>query len=468
MSEEMLKDQPEVAANEEITEDVVLNGVHNYSGEDSYVWPEDPAVREKIEWFRDQKFALMMHWGAYCQIGIVESWALSDGDGNWSRDQIDWTDDMDEFKQQYFDLNKTFNPIRFKPDDWAKAAKDAGFKYFIFTTKHHDGFCMWDTKYTDYKVTAEDCPFHTHRYADICKYLFDSMRKEGVAVTAYFSKADWHCPDYWQTRDNTWRGPSYKFSENDPEAWERFVQFTQNQLRELADEYGPIETLWFDAGWVREKFHQDIRLGELIDELRTRHPGLLSVDRTVGGAYENYVTPEQCVPDQPLNIPWESCITMGNSFSFNYEDDYKSPRQIIAMLTDIVAKGGNLALNVGPQPDGRLPKGALKTMKGIGEWLRKYGEAIYGTRVCAPYKKDDVCFTQKEKENLVYAIKYYKDENPEVEATVWVPYTGEITKVVDLYNGEEVQVEKRENGYYFTSKEVEENAIARVFQIHTA
>ncbi|WP_044916337.1 alpha-L-fucosidase [Butyrivibrio sp. WCE2006] len=447
--------------------EVVENGVHNYSTEESYVWPEDEKVKEKLEWFRDQKFALMMHWGPYSQIGVVESWALSDEDGDWSRTEIDWADG-EEFKKQYFDLNKTFNPIRFVPKDWAKAAKEAGFKYFIFTTKHHDGFCMWDTAYTDYKITGKDCPFNTNKRADILKHLFNEMRNEGIGITAYFSKADWHCPDYWCTGyekgDKTWRGPSYDI-EKHPEKWESFEKYTHNQVKELADNYGPIDAFWFDAGWVCEKEGENIHLGNLMDEIRKSHPGVLSVDRTVGGKYENYVTPEQCVPDEPLNIPWESCITMGTSFSFKYEDKYKSDREIITLLTNIVAKGGNLALNVGPQPDGRIPEGALKAMKNIGKWLSKYGEAIYGTRVCAPYKKEDVCFTQKAKEKKVYAIKQYPDENMEVKRDIFIPYEGKVAKVKDLYSGNEVRFENVPGGLNVHVNEVEEAAIAQVFEL---
>ena len=453
-----------------IAQDMVEAGVHNYSREESYVYPTDRAVKDKLEWFMDQKLALMMHWGAYSQIGVVESWALSDEDGDWSRTEIDWTDDKEEFKKQYFSLNKTFNPIRFQPDKWAKAAADAGFKYFIFTTKHHDGFCMWDTKYTDYKVTGQECPYREGAHADICRDLFDEMRKNGLGITAYFSKADWHCPDYWNEKYErgtmTWRGPSYDPAKY-PEVWKRFEEYTHNQIHELADNYGPIDAFWFDAGWVCEREGEDIHLGDLMDKVREKHPGVLSVDRTIGGKYENYVTPEQCVPEKPLMIPWESCITMGTSFSFKYEDEYKSPREIICLLTDIVAKGGNLALNVGPQPDGRLPQGALKTMEGMGKWLSQYGEAIYGTRVCAPYKVDNVCFTQKKGDGAVYAIKQYREEKSVPETDIFIPKCEkeDVKEIYDLYTGGSVSFKKTEDGYLIHLSDVEEDAIAQVFKL---
>lgn len=444
MTEQVLQDGAE--KEKEPVKEVVVAGVHNYSREDSYVVPTDPRVLKKLEWFKDQKLGLMMHWGPYSQLGIVESWALSDGDADWSRGGIDWEVTGEEFKKEYFSLNKTFNPIRFEPEKWADLAKEAGMKYLLFTTKHHDGFCMWDTQYSDYKITAEDCPFHTHKYADICAHLFESFRKRGIGVAAYFSKADWHVDSYW--KDDTPRGkfknrgPSYRPSEN-PEEWERFVTFTQNQIRELGTGYGKLDAMWFDAGWVCAQSGQDIRLGEIIEEIRKIQPGMLCADRMIGGAYENYVTPEQCVPESPLSIPWESCITLGTSFSFKYEDEYKSPREVINLLVDIVVKGGNLAINVGPQPDGRIPAGAVKTLKGMGEWLSVYGDAIYGTRVCAPYKKDGIGFTKKA--DTVYAIQTFDSEASIVPDTVWIPYEGEVREITVL-GEEKVEAFFREEG----------------------
>ncbi len=427
---------------------IVAEGVHNYSGKEGYVYPADTELVKQLEWFQDQKLALMAHWGIYSQLGIVESWALSDEDGYWSRDCIDWEADGEEFKKQYFALNKTFNPIRFDPKQWAALAKEGGFRYFIFTTKHHDGFCMWDTEYSDYKITNTDCPFHTHKYADICRHLFDAMRREGLGIAAYFSKADWHIPSYWnpgfEKGNHTSRGPSYNPLEK-KELWEEFAAFTKHQILELAAHYGRLDALWFDAGWVCKKNGQDIRLGEIMEEVRQLQPWVLSVDRTVGGPYENYVTPEQCVPEEPLLIPWESCITMGTSFSFKYEDTYKTPRELVKLLVDIVAKGGNLALNVGPQPDGRLPEGAIRSIKGLGEWLKVHGEAIYGTRPCFPYKRDGIAFTQKG--NVVYALKIYGQESDTEEYKIKVPYTGEVVRMKLLSSNALLHYEKAKDGY---------------------
>ncbi|MBS5793153.1 MAG: alpha-L-fucosidase [Clostridiales bacterium] len=448
--------------------EIVNQGVHSYSEGEDYVWPTDERVLKKLEWFKDQKLALMVHWGPCSQLGIVTSWALSDEDAYWSRHQIDWDVTGEEFKKQYFDLNKSFNPVRFQPDKWAEMAKDAGFKYLIFTTKHHDGFCMWDTKYTDYKITGKDCPFSTHKYADICAHLFEAFRRQGIGIAAYFSKADWNVDSYWNEKyargKYQWRGPSYNPSE-EPEEWERFVQFTQNQIKELGTNYGQIDIMWFDAGWVAKRTNQDLRIGEVIDDIRKYQKDMLCVDRTIGGPYENYVTPEQCVPDEPLNVPWESCLTMGMDFAYMYEDVYKTPRQIICTLVDIVAKGGNLALNVSPQPDGRLPEGAINTMKGMGEWLNKFGECIYGTRVCEPYKKDGIAFTQKENERKVYAIYTYPDEKTLSKEEIFIPYTNDFKNIICLNTNLEVEYIKKEKGIIVKLPREEQgiSTIAHVF-----
>jgi alpha-L-fucosidase len=461
--------QENISQEMDLQEEMIQEGVHNYSSADSYVVPSDPKVLQKLEWFQDQKLALMMHWGTYSQLGIVESWALSDADADWSRNCIDWEVTGEEFKKQYFDLNKTFNPIRFEPEKWAEIAAEAGVRYLVFTTKHHDGFCMWDSMYSDYKITAPECPFHTHRYADICAHLFEAFRKKDIGIAAYFSKADWHIDSYWSDKyergNYQYRGPSYNTQEN-PEEWERFVNFTHNQIHELASQYGKIDIMWFDAGWVCEQNtqnKQDIRLGEIIEKVRKFQPGMLCADRTVGGPYENYVTPEQCVPDKPLGIPWESCITLGTSFSFAYEDKYKSPREVVSLLVDIVAKGGNLAINVGPQPDGRLPQGAIKSLKGLGEWLKVYGDAIYGTRVCAPYKKDGIAFTQKG--DIVYALQVFQDEAAVVPSEILIPYEGDVSEITMMDSKETVAFKKQENGYLLNLTEYlgEAAPIARVF-----
>ncbi|WP_145141562.1 MULTISPECIES: alpha-L-fucosidase [Paenibacillus] len=459
----------EIKQVQEEQESVVVEGVHNYSSEEHWVKPEDPLLLERLEWFKDQKLGLMMHWGPYSQLGLVESWALSDVDEEWSRNEIDWDIDAEELKREYFALNKTFNPLRFQPELWADLAAENGFKYLNFTTKHHDGFCMWDTKTTDYRITGPDCPFHTHKYADITKQLFNAFREKGLGISAYFSKADWHTPYYWapgmKPGTTTSRGPTYDPKEY-PWLWEQFVQFTHEQIMELMTNYGRIDVLWLDAGWVNDYRDQNIRLGEVVERARKIQPWLLSADRTVGGPYENLITPEQTLPERALNVPWESCITMGSAFSFRYEDDYKTVRQLIHLLVEIVAKGGNLALNVGPQPDGRISKTAISRIKGMGAWLKVHGEAIYGTRICEPYSVGRAQFTQKG--DTTYAFYLYRDEHEEVPAELNLPLQQPFSRI-DLVGGaDNLEFRRTDDGVAIRLPEKEREGlapIAHVFRI---
>ncbi len=409
-------------------------GVHGYTPK-GYVQPKDPALRERLEWFKDQKIALMMHWGLYAQPGIIESWALSDADAKWSRRGIDWTDDPDTFKREYMGLMRSFNPIRFRPDVWADAAARCGFKYLIFTTKHHDGFCMFDSKLTDFKVTSPQCPFSSNPRADVVRSVFDAFRAKGVPVVAYFSKPDWHHPDYWDNCGigiKTSRMPSYDVKKN-PERWKRFREYTRAQIMELVNGYGRMEALWLDGGQVQRRHGLDIGIEEIIAEARKVQPWLISVDRTAGGPCENVITPEQTVPKHPIAVPWESCITIGGMWGYGYDDTCKPLRRLVHLLVDVVAKGGNLALDVGPQPDGRLPREALKRMEELGAWLGKNGEAIYETRPTPPFRKGAWAFTRNRRTGAEYAIRLWQ-ENEARTLTTTIPGVA-AAKVVHVGSG---------------------------------
>ena len=404
-----------VALADGISAQPIVDGTHGYMPE-TYVEVTDPLVKAELEKFRDRKLALMMHFGVYTQLGIHESWPLVDAEAKWSRKLVDWTDG-ETLKKQYLGMWKSFNPVRLQPERWAALAKRDGFKYLVFTTKHHDGFCLFDSKYTDYKVTNPECPFSRNPKADIVKSVFDAFRAEGLAISCYFSKPDWHHPDYWDNcgvGSKTTRWPSYDVKK-ETGRWGRFVAFTRNQILELVRDYGPFECLWLDGGQVQRRAGLDINIEDIVAEARTIRPGLIVADRTAGGMAENIITPEQTVPERPLSVPWESCVTMGTGFSYRYDDTYKSPRELIHLLVDVVAKGGNLALNVAPGPDGRLPQPAVDRMDTMGEWLAKNGRAIYGTRVLAPYRVGSWAFTVG-KNGERYAIRLWKEEERDVRA----------------------------------------------------
>jgi len=355
-------------------------------------------LKDRLEWFQDLKFGLFMHWGIYSQWGCTESWPLV-ADAPWARPEglpawVERGKDLERFRRDYRALNTTFNPQHFEPEAWAALAQSAGMKYVAFTTKHHDGFCMFDTKTTDYRITHPSCPFHTNPRANVAKEVFDAFRAQDFAISCYFSKSDWHSPYYWNPdRPAPDRHVNYD-TQAEPERWEKFVQYVHAQVKELMTGYGPIDVLWLDGGQVRPP-KQDIRMAEMAAMARERQRGLIIADRTVHGPYENILTPEQKIPPEPLAQPWESCLTMGTSWSYKPNDEYKSVRQLIHMLADIVCKGGNFLLNVGPDADGRFVPEAVERLRAIGDWMSVNAEAIHGTRTVTPYKEGNVCFTRK-------------------------------------------------------------------------
>ena len=392
---------------------------------DPYVPVTDSLVLRKLDQWQDWKFGFMMHWGPYSQWGVVESWSICSEDWIKRPAGVSYVD----YKKKYEALPTTFNPIGFDPDVWASVAKNAGMKYVVFTTKHHDGFSMFDTKQTDYRITAPDVPFHTNPRANIANEIFAAFRKQSFGIGAYFSKPDWHSPDYWAPE---WATPNRDVNYDTrkyTERWQRFVAFVHNQIGELTSEYGSLDILWLDGGWVNPKLHpdaivggsevpwpQDIDMPGLAALARRNQPGLIVVDRAVGGPYENYRTPEQQIPDKPLPYPWETCMTLGNSWSYKPDDHYKSARRIVHMLVDIVAKGGNYLLNVGPDANGELPTAAVARLAEIGAWMKINDEAIYATRPVAPYRDGKLCFTRG-KDGAICAI-YLLDEGEAVPGMI--------------------------------------------------
>jgi len=402
-----------------------------------YTPDPDTAIRHRLEEWQDLKFGLLMHWGTYSQWGIVESWSICPEDLGWAtgarRKGIG--DDYFDYLKKYEALKNTFNPVKFNPEKWAAAAKNAGMKYVIFTTKHHDGFCMFDTKYTDYKITDKDCPFSTNSRGNVTKEIFDAFRKDGFWTGAYFSKPDWHSDYYWWKKfPPADRNPNYSIQKY-PEQWKKFVDYTHNQINELMTNYGEVDILWLDGGWVRKKTKeeivenlneeyensrwarnpqsQDIDMPRLVKEVRAKQPKVIVVDRDVPGEQQNYLTPEQTIPESGLPYPWETCMTMGNSWSYVPNDIYKSADELIKKLVDIVSKGGNFLLNIGPGPDGELDSVAYERLNQIGAWMKINSQAIYATRPFSTFGEgDNIRFTQSKdgKTRYIFLFDFPRDK----------------------------------------------------------
>lgn len=388
------------------------------AGPERYVQPTDPLVVGKLEEWQDRKFGLLMHWGLYAQLGIVESWALCSEDQPFQdRGGVPYT----EFKEMYFGQVTDFNPSSFDPDPWAEAARAAGMRYVVFTTKHHDGFSMWDTDQTDFRITGPESPFRDHPKANVAKEVFQAFRAEGFMTGAYFSKADWHHPDYWSplwatpNRNNNYDTRRY------PEKWQSFRDFTFRQVEELMTTMGPMDILWLDGGWVRPhatindevrswgfdiaEWEQDIDMPSISRMAREHQPGLIVVDRTVHGPFENYRTPEQTVPAEILPYPWETNLTMTQSWGHHFQPEYKSAERLIHTLVDVVSKGGNFLLNVAPTPLGTFEEEAYRRLAEIGEWMDVNGEAIYSTRPYQVYGEgEELRYTQSKDGHTIYAF----------------------------------------------------------------
>jgi len=364
--------------------------------ENEYIRSTDPAVVEKLEWWRDQKFGVIIHWGPYSQLGVFESWTLCQESDPWCRAPEPYVDDPEGYRAVYEKLPETFAAPAFDPKPWAEACARAGMRYVVFTTKHHDGFAMYDTALSDYKIT------NTPLGRDAAGEVFAAFRGEGLAAGMYFSKPDWHHPDYWiPGRANPDRFANYSTAD-EPERWERFKQFTHAQINELLTGYGPVDVLWLDGGWVKAP-REDLDMAALAAAARAAQPGILVVDREVRGPYEDYRTPEQTVPDRLQPFPWESCVTLGPMwYTAGPYEQYKTVAEVIHLLCRIVARGGNLLLGIGPDQTGALPSAVIERLAGVGAWLETHGAAIYATRPCAPFEADGLLYTRTD--DTVYAI----------------------------------------------------------------
>jgi alpha-L-fucosidase len=401
-----------------------------------YHWPSDPEVGAKLVEWQDWKFGVIIHWGPYSEWGIVESWSLCPEDEPWCERRGPYAADYYTYVKEYEKIRHSFNPIHFDPEKWAEACAKAGMKYLVFTTKHHDGFCMFDSKHTNYKITDSGSVFSPNPKSNIAEEVFKAFRAQKMGIGVYFSKPDWHHRDYWWPYFPVFdRNVNYD-PQKYPEKWDSFKQFTFNQLEELMTGYGDVDILWLDGGWVRpegtltpetrpwlgkNQWTQDIDMPAIAKMARKHQPGLLLVDRTVHGEFENYRTPEQQIPDKKPDYPWESCITLGDSwYSTGPRERYKSASWAIHTLVKIVAKGGNLLLGIGPDKTGAMVPEVYERLEAIGQWMDVNAEAIYESKPLSPYESGKWCFTQSKDGKVRYAF-YLKDEDESLPEKLELP-----------------------------------------------
>jgi alpha-L-fucosidase len=394
--------------------------------------PEYTAAYNKLmqrtEWWRNDRFGMFIHFGAYAVAAR----------GEWVKSNEQLT------TEQYRQYVDAFNPADFDARAWAKTAKAAGMKYAVLTAKHHDGFCMFDSKLTDYKLSTQ------FNGRDLVREFLDAFRAEGLKVGLYYSLIDWHHADYPNVGNHPQRDDAAygKRSFN----WDNYLKYMHGQVEELVRDYGKLDIMWFDYSfdaYSGEKW----KAKELLDMVHRYQPHILLDNRLTinegtktGGrmisAFGDFETPEQGIPDEGLvdkygnPIPWETCLTLNNNWGYYQSDnDWKSPRLIVHTLVNCVSKNGNLLLNVGPDARGRIPDESIRILKEVGKWMDKNSASIYGCGASTLAKPDWGRYTQKE--NVLYAHWMY----PTV-GHINVKGIGEAGRVYLLSSGAELPKEK--------------------------
>ena len=338
---------------------------------------------KRMAWWTHDRFGMFIHWGIYA-VPARHEWVKN-------RERISDTD-----YQKYFDR---FDPDLYNPKEWAAKAKAAGMKYVVVTTKHHDGFCLWDSKYTDFKVT------NTPYKKDLIKPLVDAFRAEGIRIGFYYSLIDWHHPDFTYDRQhpNGPTDPAERKVANEKRDMKKYQQYMKDQLTELLTQFGQIDELFLDFSYPGEngKGHQDWDAEGLLKLIRQLQPQIL-VDNRLDMMHTDwgwdFITPEQFMPAEwptlrGQRVPWETCQTFSGSWGY-YRDEYtwKSVHQLVVMLIETVSKGGNLLLNVGPTARGVFDDRADDRLEGLARWMKFHDRSIYGcTQAPDDFKTPDNC-----------------------------------------------------------------------------
>ncbi|UCE41242.1 MAG: alpha-L-fucosidase [Candidatus Aminicenantes bacterium] len=325
---------------------------------------------DRMTWWREARFGLFIHWGLY---------AIPAGEWKDRTNHAEWILTTAQIPvTEYEKFAPRFNPVKFAPEEWVRSAKNAGMKYIVITSKHHDGFCLFDSRKTDYDV-MDATPFKR----DILKELADECRKQGIKMCWYHSIMDWHHPDYLPRRN--WESRSAEGADFD-----RYVEYMKGQVNELLTNYGEIGVMWFDGEWEYTWTRE--RGIDLYAYVRSIAPDIIINNRVgkgragMAGTYDpesasgDFGTPEQEIPATGLGYDWETCMTMNDHWGYNKNDhNWKSIEDLIQKLVDIASKGGNFLLNVSPTAEGLFPQESIDRLKAMGEWMRVNSDSIYGT-----------------------------------------------------------------------------------------
>jgi alpha-L-fucosidase len=343
---------------------------------------------ERMAWWGDARFGLFVHWGPVSLKGTEIGWSRAG-------DRRGYGSKGDEVPVEVYDhLFKDFNPTNFNPREWVTVAKAAGMKYLVFTSRHHDGFSMFDTKASEYKITSPQSPFRR----DVVKELADACHEAGLRFGLYYSQPDWHHPDAF-TSDHH----------------DRYLAYLKQQVTELCSNYGKLDILWFDGLGKSANDYDGEGLTKIIRGLQ---PGIVINDRT--GLPEDHDTPEQRVGKYQHDRPWESCITICRQWAWKPNDDMKSLKECLQTLVLCAGGDGNLLFNVGPMPDGRIEPRQVDRLKEMGAWLARNGESIYGTRG-GPWKPTKAVASTR-KGNTIFLHIFQWDDNsatlPEIASKI--------------------------------------------------
>ncbi len=342
------------------------------------------SERTDTAWFTEARFGLFIHWGIY-SLAARHEWVKN-------RERI-----PDERYQRYFDH---FYPDLYDPNVWAEEAKNAGMRYFVVTTKHHDGFCLWDSDLTDYKVT------NTPWGRDVLAPMVEAFRSRGLRVGFYHSLIDWHHPEFPVDGLHPMRDDVEFREANKDRDIARYREYLHGQTRELLTRFGKVDIMWFDFsyshldwGWSRGKGREDWDSERLAAMVRELQPGIILNDRLeIGG---DVVTPEQYQPRGWMEVggqrvTWEACQTLNGSWGYDRDNkDFKPVEMLVRMLIDSVSKGGNMLLNVGPNARGEFQPEAIERLRGIGEWMRLHSRSIYGCTASELTPPPDCRYTQR-------------------------------------------------------------------------